>query len=76
MSHFINLGGKGQFHSMLTRFDCDLSLNDNYSEMKKHRVNHKPDVYWRHGISDKLKDEILANNKIQAENWLNQNSNK
>ncbi len=76
ISHFINLGGKGQYHSMLTRFDCDLSLDVNIPEMKKHRVNHKPDVYWRHAISDKLKEDILSKNKRQAEEWFNQNSTK
>ena len=66
ISHFINLGGKGQFHSMLTRFDCDLSLDVNHPEMKKHRVNHKPDVYWRHGLSKDLKEKILKENKERA----------
>lgn len=63
LAHFIALGGKGQFHSMLVRFDCDLSRDVHDPEMKKHRVNHKPDVYFRQGLSAKQKERILSTNK-------------
>ena len=76
ISHFINLGGKGQFHSMLTRFDCDLSLDVDYPEMKKHRVNHKPDVFWRHGISNDLKEKIKQDNEALIANWKSENRTK
>ncbi|CAM4363551.1 family 43 glycosylhydrolase [Zobellia roscoffensis] len=53
LAHFISLGGKDQFHSKLVRFDCDLSLDLDDPEMKDHRVNHKPDVYYSQGLSKK-----------------------
>ncbi len=58
MAHFIALGGKDRFHSMLVRFDCDLSLDLHDPEMKRHRVNHKPDVYFRQGLSDRQRQRI------------------
>lgn len=53
MAHFINLGGKDKFHSMLVRFDCDLSQDVEDEEMKEHRVRHDPDVFFRQGLSEK-----------------------
>ncbi|MBU3028422.1 family 43 glycosylhydrolase [Zobellia galactanivorans] len=63
LAHFINLGGKGKYHSKLVRFDCDLSLDLDDPEMKEHRVNHRPDVYYRQGLSakqvERLQSEVL-----------------
>ncbi len=68
ISHFINVATPDKFHSVLTRFDCDLSLDKHYPEMKKHRVNHKPDVYYRHGLTQKRRQEIIAENeKLRVE---------
>ncbi len=58
LAHFINLGGSEKFHSMLVRFDCDLSLDLHDPEMKRHRVNHRPDVYFRQGLSEKQRLRI------------------
>lgn len=63
LSHFIALGGRGQFHSMLTRFDCDLSQDLHDPQMKAHRVNHTPDVYFRQGLTPKQRKRILNENK-------------
>ena len=60
LAHFINLGGKGEFHSKLVRFDCDLSLDLHDEEMKEHRVKHKPDVYFRQGLSKKQKERLQS----------------
>ena len=60
MAHFINLGDKGKTHSKLVRFDCDLSLDIHDPEMKKHRVRHTPDVYYRQGLSKKQKELITG----------------
>ena len=62
LAHFINIGGREKFHSMLVRFDCDLSLDIHDSEMKQHRVNHQPDVYYRQGLSQKQLRRIELNN--------------
>ncbi|WP_276167318.1 glycoside hydrolase family 117 protein [Zobellia alginiliquefaciens] len=62
LAHFISLGGKDQFHSKLVRFDCDLSLDLDDPEMKNHRVNHKPDVYYSQGLSSKQKERLQSEN--------------
>ncbi|WP_343330532.1 glycoside hydrolase family 117 protein [Polaribacter staleyi] len=63
MAHFIALGGKGQFHSMLTRFDCDLSQDLHDPEMKEPRVNYKPEDYFKRSLSKKqlkrIKEESI-----------------
>ncbi|TWT50887.1 Glycosyl hydrolases family 43 [Rubripirellula amarantea] len=62
LAHFIGLGAKGQYHSMLVRFDCDLSLDVHDPDMKHHRVNHKPDVYFRQGLSKRQRERIGSEN--------------
>ncbi len=57
LAHFINVTGDwDRFSSKLVRFDCDLSLDIHDPEMKQHRVNHAPDVYYRQGLSEKQKE--------------------
>jgi hypothetical protein len=63
MAHFINLGGKGQFHSMLTRFDCDLSQDFNDPEMKEPRVNYTPEDYFKRSLSKKQMERIKNENR-------------
>lgn len=63
LAHFINQGGRGQYHSILVRFDCDLSQDIDDPDMKKHRVNHRPDVYYRQGLSKAQRDRIAADNR-------------
>ncbi|WP_090120330.1 glycoside hydrolase family 117 protein [Lutibacter oricola] len=58
LSHFINLGGKGQFHSMLARFDCDLSRDVNDPIMKEPRVMYGPDFYFKQNLTAKQKKKI------------------
>lgn len=54
MAHFINVTGDwSNFCSKLVRFDCDLSRDIHDPEMKAHRVVHRPDVYYRQGLSKK-----------------------
>lgn len=61
MAHFINVTGNwDQFSSKLVRFDCDLSRDLHDPEMKQHRVNHRPDVYYRQGLSDKQRRRITS----------------
>ncbi len=50
LSHFINAGAKGKQHSIIARFDCDLSLNINRPAFKKTGVYHKPEVYFAQGM--------------------------
>ncbi|WP_347840764.1 family 43 glycosylhydrolase [uncultured Draconibacterium sp.] len=62
-AHFINYNNDwNTFHSVLVRFDCDLSLDLHDPEMKQHRVNHAPDVYYRQGLSKKQRERIQKEN--------------
>ena len=62
LAHFINYNGDwNKFHSVLVRFDCDLSRDLHDPEMKQHRVNHRPDVYFRQGLSQKQIQRINEN---------------
>lgn len=63
LSHFINPApSRDKKHSILARFDCDLSLDIHDPEMKRTGVWHKPDVYFQQGLSNKQKERILQNN--------------
>lgn len=64
LAHFINYNNDWDtFHSVLTRFDCDLSLDLNDPVMKQHRVNHRPDVYYRQGLTKNQLKRIQKENK-------------
>ncbi|GAA4237967.1 hypothetical protein GCM10022291_26610 [Postechiella marina] len=64
MAHFISLGGKGQFHSMLTRFDCDLSQDLHDPEMKEPRVKYTPEDYFKRSLSKKQRNRIDKENNV------------
>ena len=64
LAHFINVTGEwDKFSSKLVRFDCDLSRDLHDPEMKKHRVVHRPDVYYRQGLSKKQLERIQKENQ-------------
>ncbi|RED95955.1 glycoside hydrolase family 117 protein [Marinoscillum furvescens] len=52
LSHFINAGSKGKQHSIIARFDCDLSLDYHEPGFKKTGVWHKPEVYFKQGLGN------------------------
>ena len=55
------------YEVITVRFDCDLSQDMDDPEMKEHRVNHEPDVYFRQGLSKKQEQRIESeNNKISG----------
>ena len=61
LAHFINVTGNWDaFSSKLVRFDCDLSRDIHDPEMKAHRVVHRPDVYYRQGLSEQQRERIAA----------------
>ncbi|WP_345189807.1 glycoside hydrolase family 117 protein [Algibacter agarivorans] len=62
ISHFINYTTWSENHAILVRFDCDLSLDIDDPEMKKHHVYHRPDVYLSQGLSEKQRERILKEN--------------
>ena len=63
LAHFIGQGARGQYHSILVRFDCDLSQDLDDPDMKKHRVNHKADVYFRQGLTKAQRERIANANR-------------
>jgi len=64
LSHFINAGKSGvNQHSILARFDCDLSLDLDDPVMKETGIWHDLDVYFRQGLNKKQQDRIEKANK-------------
>ena len=64
LSHVTNATTYDKNHSILVRFDCDLSLDVHDPEMKRHSdaYNYKPDWLYRHGLSDQQRERIKAAN--------------
>lgn len=60
LSHFTNPGTWAKSHSILARFDCDLSLDVHDPEMKNTRVWLKPDIYFSQGLSQAQRKQRKA----------------
>ena len=63
LSHFTNVTTWATNHAVLVRFDCDLSLDLDDPQMKRHHVYHKPDVYYRQGLTSQQRKRILEENR-------------
>lgn len=63
ISHLTNVTTWSENHAILLRFDCDLSRDVNDPEMKKHRDYHKPEHYYKHGLSSKQRERVQAANE-------------
>jgi hypothetical protein len=63
ISHFTAVNGWSTNHSILTRFDCDLSQDLNDPAMKKNHIYYKPEHYFKHGLNGKQRKRISAENK-------------
>ena len=64
LCHFTNAGKVGiNQHSILARFDCDLSQDLHDPEMKKTRSWHPPEVYFSKGLSAKQRERISIENE-------------
>lgn len=61
ISHFTVVNGWDKNHSILTRFDTDLSLDIHDSEMKKHNYKYTPEHHYRFGLSEDQKKRIQKN---------------
>lgn len=62
LSHFTNSAPRERQHSILARFDCDLSLDIDDKGMKNTQLFQKPEIYFQQGLSKKQKDRISADN--------------
>ena len=58
LSHFTNATTWDKNHAVLTRFDCDLSLDLDDPEMKRPGVYFKPEFYYDMGLSPKQRERI------------------
>jgi hypothetical protein len=61
LCHFRNIKRKeGKSHSMLARFDCDLSLDVHDLEMKESDIFNDPEINFKFGLSEKQRSRIEA----------------
>lgn len=58
LCHNTRAGERGKAHSVLMRFDCDLSLDVDDPDMKQHGYIYKPDFYYQHGLSKKQRERV------------------
>ena len=67
LSHFTAHGGDySKNHSVLTRFDCDLSLDHHDPYMKKHYIKFSAQEHYRRGLSQQqLKNIAKENNRLK-----------
>ncbi|MCL7762531.1 family 43 glycosylhydrolase [Polaribacter sp. Z014] len=66
ISHFINADGNWN-HTILTRFDCDLSQDIDDQKMKGHHYNYGPEFHYTHKLSgDQKKRIIKETNKLKG----------
>ena len=64
LSHFINAGKAGvNQHSILVRFDCDLSQDLDDPIMKQTGIRHDPQVYYMQGLDKNQIERIRLENK-------------
>ena len=59
LCHFINAGTSSTQHSIIARFDCDLSLDWHDPAMKQTGVWHKPEVYFNQGLHKAQRENII-----------------
>ena len=61
LCHFRNIKLKeGKSHSMLARFDCDLSLDVHDIEMKESDIFNDPEINFKFGLSEKQRKRIAS----------------
>jgi hypothetical protein len=68
LCHFRNLGGQpgeGKNHSILARFDCDLSLDVNDPQMKQTDIFNHPEIYFQFGLSKKERERIQKADQLK-----------
>ncbi|TWT80782.1 hypothetical protein CA13_22280 [Planctomycetes bacterium CA13] len=63
LCHFTNAGTRDKQHSIMARFDCDLSLDVDDPTFKNTGVWHRPEVYFKQGLNKKQRARINADNR-------------
>ncbi|WP_460166952.1 glycoside hydrolase family 117 protein [Thermostilla marina] len=59
LCHNTQAGERGKRHSVLMRFDCDLSLDVHDPGMKRHSYYYPPEFYYQHGLSKEQRERAL-----------------
>lgn len=67
LCHFINAGTAKSRHSIIARFDCDLSLDLDDPDLKSPHVWHRPEVHFEQGLGKEQKTRILKENQRLVE---------
>jgi len=49
---------EGKSHSILARFDCDLTLDIHDPEMKESDIFNDPEINFKFGLSDNQKERL------------------
>ncbi len=63
LSHFTNATTWSQNHSILARFDCDLSLDLHDPIMKQASDHYRPEIYFQQGLTPKQRKRIMDENR-------------
>lgn len=63
LSHITNATDWKENHAILLRFDCDLSLDLDDPDMKRHNDYYKPAFYYQHNLNQKQLDRIEEENR-------------
>jgi hypothetical protein len=63
ISHFTNVNGWETNHAVLTRFDCDLSLDIDDQGMKKAHIYNKPEYFYKQSLNQEQKERIRLQNE-------------
>jgi hypothetical protein len=62
ISHFTNVTSWETNHTVLARFDCDLSLDIHDPDMKKSHMYLKPEFFYKMGLTKKQQERIQQAN--------------
>jgi hypothetical protein len=63
LSHFTAYSDWAKNHAVLARFDCDLSQDLDDPQMKRHHVYHRPEVFFKQGLSPEQRNRITKANQ-------------
>ena len=63
ISHITDVGGPGKKHSILARFDCDLSRDHHYPGMKQTDLYLKPEAYFSQGLNKQQRQKLESEAK-------------
>jgi len=66
LCHFTNASARQTQHSILARFDCDLSRDHHDPWMKKTEIWFKPEIYFSQGLSKQQRERAIERAKAET----------